>query len=69
VKANPLLRTIPVVLLSTSNLESDIHRALTHGAESYLSKPGRFDLLQQELQRMVTRFRPEHPEGAVSGLV
>jgi len=69
VKANPLLRAIPVVLLSTSNLESDIHRALTHGAESYLSKPGRFDVLQQELQRMVTRFRPEHQEGAVSGLI
>jgi CheY-like chemotaxis protein len=65
-KANPGLKDIPVVLLSTSNLESDIHRALNHGAESYLSKPGRFDVLQQELQRLVVRFRPEKRDGAGS---
>jgi chemotaxis family two-component system response regulator Rcp1 len=65
-KANPSLKTIPVVLLSTSNLESDIQRALTHGAESYLSKPGRFDVLQHELQRLVSRFRTEEGEGAGS---
>ena len=65
-KADPRLRDIPVVLLSTSNLESDVNRALAHGAESYLSKPARFDVLQDELQRLVSRFRPGAAEEAGS---
>ncbi|MFN7803172.1 MAG: response regulator [Planctomycetaceae bacterium] len=65
-KADPRLRDVPVVLLSTSNLESDINRALAQGAESYLSKPARFDVLQDELQRLLSRFRRGPAEGAES---
>jgi CheY-like chemotaxis protein len=54
------------VLLSTSNLESDVNRALAYGAESYLSKPARLDVLQDELQRLVSRFRPGAAEEAGS---
>lgn len=68
-KADLRLRSVPVVLLSTSNLESDVNRALTHGAESYLSKPARFDVLQNELQRLVSRFRPGAAEEAGSAWV
>jgi CheY-like chemotaxis protein len=65
-KADPRLRDVPVVLLSTSNLESDVNRALAYGAESYLSKPARLDVLQDELQRLVSRFRPGAAEEAGS---
>lgn len=68
-KADPRLQGLPVVLLSTSNLESDIHRALAQGAESYLSKPARFDVLQDELQRLVSRFRPGAAEESGSAWV
>jgi len=65
-KGEPCLRQIPVVLLSTSNLETDIRRALASGADSYLSKPGRFDVLQQQLQKLVSRLRTGDSELADS---
>ena len=65
-KSEPRLRQIPVVLLSTSNLESDVKRALACGADSYLSKPGRFDVLQRQLQQLVTRLRTGDSELADS---
>lgn len=39
-KANPDLRRIPVVILSTSLLSQDIARSYDLGANCYLSKPG-----------------------------
>lgn len=68
-KADARLRGVPVVLLSTSNLESDVNRALAQGAESYLPKPARFDVLQDELQRLVSRFRPGTTEEPGSGWI
>lgn len=38
-KANPSLCSIPVVVLTTSNAESDMVAAYTNGAGSYLEKP------------------------------
>jgi CheY-like chemotaxis protein len=42
IKANPKLRTIPVVILSTSNAQLDIHRCYELGASSYMTKPKTF---------------------------
>ena len=36
-------RTIPVVAYSTSTLEEDIEGVLTHGANSYVTKPASLD--------------------------
>lgn len=44
-KADPNLRTIPVVVLTTSDAESDIERSYQLGACSYLTKPDSFDKL------------------------
>ena len=46
-KIDPLLRAIPVVMLTTSNREADVLTAYTGGACSYVSKPVSFDRLKQ----------------------
>jgi CheY-like chemotaxis protein len=44
-RAKPATGIIPVVVLSSSNQESDIHRAYILGANGYLVKPGQPDKL------------------------
>ena len=43
VKADPGLKTIPVVVLTTSNADNDRLKAYKTGANSYLVKPVNFD--------------------------
>jgi CheY-like chemotaxis protein len=43
VKAHPVLKTIPVVVLTTSNNERDITRAYQLGVNSYIVKPNTFE--------------------------
>jgi CheY-like chemotaxis protein len=43
IKADPGLRTIPVVVLTTSKAEEDIVRSYDLGANSFISKPVTFD--------------------------
>ncbi len=43
IKANPSLRPIPVVVLSTSNAAGDIQRSYEMAASSYIVKPRTFD--------------------------
>jgi two-component system response regulator len=42
-KADPLLRRTPVVILTTSRAEEDIWRAYDDGANSYVTKPVSFE--------------------------
>ena len=42
-KADPRTRPIPVVMLTSSNIDSDIARAYELGANSYVQKPVDFD--------------------------
>ena len=50
VKRDPLLRHIPVLVLSTSNTEKDVVHAYNHHANCYLTKPDNlydyFDLIR-----------------------
>ncbi len=39
IKANPLLNDIPVVVLTTSDVENDVVRSYQLGAASYITKP------------------------------
>jgi CheY-like chemotaxis protein len=48
-KDHPEHRQMPVVVLTTSRMETDIRRAYTLGAHSYMVKPVNFD----ELERMM----------------
>jgi len=45
IKADPELRRIPVVVLTTSTAELDVARAYELGANSFISKPVAFDVL------------------------
>lgn len=45
IKADPSLRTIPVVVLTTSSEEEDILRTYDLGANSYITKPVGFESL------------------------
>jgi CheY-like chemotaxis protein len=42
-KEDPLLQSMPVVMLTTSDREEDIVRSYTHGASSYIRKPMRLE--------------------------
>lgn len=50
IKADPTLRTIPVVVLTTSAAELDILRSYDVGANSYIVKPVSFEDLVQVLR-------------------
>jgi len=39
IKSDPVLKEIPVVILTTSDAEVDIHRSYGLGANSYITKP------------------------------
>lgn len=42
-KAHAALRTIPVVMLTSSDMSQDVQTAYLHGANSYIVKPVDFD--------------------------
>jgi CheY-like chemotaxis protein len=52
-KADPLLQSLPVVMLTTSDGEDDIVRSYTDGACSYIRKPM---TLNQFVQQVVKDF-------------
>ncbi len=41
-RANPQLKSVPVVVFSTSRLNSDVARAYENGANSFVVKPAKF---------------------------
>jgi CheY-like chemotaxis protein len=45
IKADPDLRQIPIVILTTSQAEEDIYRTYDLGANSYITKPVTFESL------------------------
>lgn len=45
IKSNPELRKIPVIVLTTSNADTDIAQIYDLGANSFISKPVTFDSL------------------------
>jgi CheY-like chemotaxis protein len=53
VKADPFLRTIPVIVLSTSRSEEDIRKSYFLQAACYIRKPESFD----EFQRICTNIQ------------
>ncbi len=54
-KADPALRSIPVVILTTSRTEEDVASTYAMGANSFIMKPVSFDGLVQALQ-VVTEY-------------
>jgi two-component system response regulator len=54
IKSDPLLRKIPVVILTTSRAEDDIIKTYDLGVNSFISKPVRFDDLVQVTRELGT---------------
>lgn len=52
IKADPALRQIPVVILTTSNAEADVFRSYDTGANSYIVKPVSFDRLVDVIREL-----------------
>jgi two-component system, chemotaxis family, response regulator Rcp1 len=48
--SDPLLMTVPVVILTNSKSRKDVLRAYTHGCNAYVHKPINFDRLVSILQ-------------------
>ena len=55
IKADPELRRIPVVVMTTSKAEEDILRSYDLGASSYIAKPVTFEGLV-DVMRMLGRY-------------
>jgi CheY-like chemotaxis protein len=55
IKSDPALRTVPIVVLTTSNAEEDILRTYDLGTNSFIVKPVTFDKLV-EIIRKVTQY-------------
>ena len=51
-QSHPSFSTIPVVVLTTSNVESDIQTAYQSGANSYIVKPVDFDNFMQAVAQI-----------------
>ena len=63
-KADPLLQSLPVVMLTTSDREEDVVRSYNHGACSYIRKPMSLEQFVQVVKHfelywtMVSRVPP-----------
>jgi CheY-like chemotaxis protein len=53
IKSEPELRTIPIVVLTTSQAEEDVYRSYGLGANSYITKPVTFAGLTKVTQCLV----------------
>ena len=42
IKSDPILRSIPIIILTTSRSEEDIRKSYDLGVNSYISKPNDF---------------------------
>lgn len=61
IKADPQLRSIPVIILTTSSAEEDMLKVYDLGAASYITKPVTFDKLV-ELMKSLARYWIEFVE-------
>jgi CheY-like chemotaxis protein len=52
IKADPHLRQIPVLVLTTSQAEEDIHRSYDLGANSFITKPVTFSSLIEVMRTL-----------------
>ncbi|HEV7921361.1 MAG TPA: response regulator [Thermoanaerobaculia bacterium] len=55
IKADPELRRIPIIVLTTSKAEEDIYRTYDLGANSFISKPVQFTSLV-EVMKEIKRY-------------
>ena len=66
IKADPDLRRIPIVVLTTSKAEEDIYRTYDLGANSFIAKPVKFESLVA-LMKEIKRYWIEIVELPLNG--
>ena len=54
-RANPAVNAVPVIMLTTKSLMRDAEHAFAEGADDYVSKPYRWELLLPKVQRLLSR--------------
>jgi two-component system, response regulator len=52
IKSDPVLKVIPVVMLTTSSTGEDIEKAMAEGANDYIVKPVKFDDFTHKVSRI-----------------
>lgn len=52
IRAHPIYRTVPVVMLTTSQQETDVRRSYELGANSYIAKPVSFETFLELIGRI-----------------
>jgi CheY-like chemotaxis protein len=52
IKSDPYLRSIPIVILTTSQAEEDIFRSYDLGVSSFITKPLTFDVLVKVMKKL-----------------
>lgn len=52
IKSDPCLRSIPIVILTTSQAEEDIFRSYDLGVSSFITKPVTFDVLVKVMKKI-----------------
>ncbi len=67
IKGDPEARSIPVVVLTTSKREEDVHRSYANYANTYIEKPVEFDRFVHVVQNLnvywlLTARLPQPPE-------
>jgi CheY-like chemotaxis protein len=66
IKQDPVQRTVPIVILTTSNAEEDILRTYDLGTNSFIVKPVTFDKLVDVIRKVtqywfeIVRLPPSH---------
>lgn len=62
-KQTPRLKSVPVLILTTSTDPVDVETANVAGAEGFITKPVTFEGLVAIVQEMVSRYAPELVHG------
>jgi len=58
IRADDRLREIPVVMVTSSALESDRTEAIAAGASDYMQKPLALDLFGKDMETILRRWLP-----------
>lgn len=59
IRATELLRSIPVIIFTSSSLSSEREKALALGAADFISKPGTLDGLMETIRSVCSQFLAE----------
>ncbi|MBP6730825.1 MAG: response regulator [Chitinophagales bacterium] len=60
IRQHETLRTLPVIIYSTSNNQKDINDTFEAGADFYLHKPSSFNDLQSAMRKLIALQRKVH---------